>query len=354
MKSRHRSPGLPVWDFHRRMEEQSFRLTRRAVLYGIVLSVLLHLYLGFFLSQGLAAGMAVESRPLEVAWETTPERERRFVETNPRAPRERPDETDREAALDQQAAQPEPGEEGVMASVEGEEDFERLLEAALTEEEEPLSPGVYSTGEGPEAAETAASLPGLPGGGIPAGPEFLRETLEGEGVSPRVDPDREPTEEERRVLRLDGPGEDATLEQEEEVQPSPRPRPRVPPEAIAGPRGAIGSAGRVGVVAVDARFSEFGEYQQRMFEAISAQWHLLVRDVGYGQIDIPSRVLVRFVLLPDGRVRDVGIVETTADRFTAMLCQDAIQSRAPFGSWTEAMANALGEETEIVVRFHYR
>jgi len=355
MKSRGKKGAVPVWELHQRVEGESSEQTRRALLYGAVLSLVLHCYLIASFGQGLTTKLRAEQRPLEVVWEAHPEPERgRFVETNPRAPQERPDETDREAARDQQAAQPDPGEEGAMAAVEGEEPFERLLEAEPGEEE-PLPPGVYSTVEGVESAEeAAATTAGLPGGRPPPGPEFLQEPLESPGVSPVVDPDREPVEEqERRTIVLDGTGEDADLEPEV-AQPSPRPRPRLPPEVIAGPRGTTDAARRVGIVAVDARFSEFGEYQQRMFEAISAQWHLLVRDVGYGSLSTPSRVQIRFFLLPDGRVRDAEIVESTANRFSSMLCMDAIQSRAPFGPWTEAMAEALGDSTELLVQFHYR
>lgn len=358
-------------ELERRIGGRYQRQVRWATVISVPYAVVFHLALVIWLEDADLFGAAEDSRhsPSEsIAVEVEPEPER-FIQTNPEAPSNEPNETSAIAARDQQAAQPDPDVEGTMAEVEGEPELDRVVEGVATESE-PLPAGVYGEGlSGEETLDGESSLPPPP---LPAtgGPEFLEQEPEDlDGVSVVTQPDQIPLEDDfedgPRILDLRTPGEsdqEIEVSEEESVEEpdsgermvSPRPRPRVSPDVIAGAKGSVGTAGRVGMEAVDARFSEFGEYSQRMMEAISSQWHLLAGEVGYAALDTPSRVSVRFLLGSDGRVLESEIVHTTANRLTSALCLDAIQSRAPFGLWTRSMVETLGEETEIRIRFHYR
>jgi hypothetical protein len=46
------------------------------------------------------------------------------------------------------------------------------------------------------------------------------------------------------------------------------------------------------------------------------------------------------------------VLETNAGKLGTLLCRDAIESRAPFGVWTQQMVDQLGEETYDHCSFH--
>ena len=113
------------------------------------------------------------------------------------------------------------------------------------------------------------------------------------------------------------------------------------------------AARRIGNIATDATFSEFGEYKQRMMEVIQRQWHLLARSSQLRPEDSPSRVHVRFILTSEGTVRSADVINTTAGAVATIITVDAVESRSPFGKWTEEMVTIYGHETEVNIQFIY-
>ncbi|MCR5184185.1 MAG: hypothetical protein K6B46_05765 [Opitutales bacterium] len=107
----------------------------------------------------------------------------------------------------------------------------------------------------------------------------------------------------------------------------------------------------IGTIAIDARYSEYGEYTQRMLEAIEASWYKLCENKITGA---RGHVVVRFCLRSDGVISSSSILESTAGEVAAYACRDAIESRAPFEEWSQEMIELLGEEEETVISFHYR
>ncbi|MEM8549479.1 MAG: hypothetical protein AAGF10_01690 [Verrucomicrobiota bacterium] len=114
------------------------------------------------------------------------------------------------------------------------------------------------------------------------------------------------------------------------------------------------STNRVGVMSIDANFSEFGAYQQRMMEAISAQWTLMARNANFTGSQRGTMVHVRYTLKRDGHVEGFQILRSSASRPATYLVQDAVLSRAPFGDWTREMVATLGDEQSIEIRFFYQ
>lgn len=135
----------------------------------------------------------------------------------------------------------------------------------------------------------------------------------------------------------------------------PRPRKRIQLSPVPGPlKASRKSASELGVVSVEAAFSEFGDYLQRMIEAISTQWSLLAIQSQLGVRDWGSHVNVTFKIHRDGSVTDVTLDANTSSELGSVLCRDAVLSRAPFGEWTQEMVQLLGEEQVIHMGFTYR
>ncbi len=293
--------------------------------------------------------------------EPEPEPER-FVEVNPDVLPEEPEPTSHFAAMDQIAAQPDPDGEDSIPDVGGEEESQKIIDGEHeTVVSEPLPWGSPLAQNVPvEAAAEAVPAPPFP------------DVLEGE---PEEDSGRlvVPEIPEETVADVEQPVAEADVSEQEspsavevvmeavravdipEGQPVPQARPRLQPRVTPGPvMRSPSSAGRMGVLAIDARFSEFGAYQQRMIEAISHQWNLLGRNLSFLSADIGTHVVVSFVLHADGNITEYRTLHTSSSRAATLLVQDAVMSPAPFGLWTEDMVRVLGESQDIRITFFYR
>jgi len=135
----------------------------------------------------------------------------------------------------------------------------------------------------------------------------------------------------------------------------PRPRQRLSSQTLPGPlMRSNGRAAALGNLSVDARFTEFGDYLNRMFNAIGYQFILLAEYMEAAMAEISSRVIVEFKITSGGEVKDVMVVFTTAHSPATLICEDAIQSPSPYGPWTQDMVETLGEEQTVRITFLYR
>jgi hypothetical protein len=113
-----------------------------------------------------------------------------------------------------------------------------------------------------------------------------------------------------------------------------------------------GSVSRRGSLAIDATFSEFGEYEQQFYAAVQTGWY---QEIEFFQpIDTSTRVQVRFTLYADGRVESVKAVQTSASEIATFICETAITKRSPFRPWTKEMVQVFGQQRTLHVVFHYR
>ncbi len=346
------------------------------VLLAFAVAVLVHLAVFLLLPERIMPGHR-EARAAEpVVYELSlvePE-EMRFVEANPEAPENTPDRTNNYSFRAQQAADQDAASEAADAPrVDGEEASQKILQGQI-EEAQPLPPGVYSTqvqpgeGEGTEGGRAgrpteSAVAPVQP---LPA-PDFIRQDpVAEEGPGSRMDrvaeaPEDVPEPQEDAPINVYRPPELPQLEvargdgagSTPEARPMPRARPRLAPELLTGPlMKANRSANRRGDVAIDATFSEFGEYQQQFYAAIQTGWY---QEIEFFQpIDTATRVHVRFRLQADGTVDQVEAVETTASKLATVICETAITKRSPFRPWTREMVEVFGQERWLNVVFHYR
>lgn len=353
--------GWPLW-----LEDPEPRRTtmvRTAV--AAVITVLVHSLLLVAVPH-LEPGTELQpSQPQEEAFvvELVPPMPDRFVETNPDVAPEAPDNTTHIAAMDQVAAQPDPNGSDGIPTVGGEmADSQKIIEGDMDKTvAEPMPWGTpLAAGEQAAPAENPAQSQEFPDA-------LTGQPVEQEGrlVLPNV-PDKttssptepKPQQESREAeptTAVEVVMEAVETSSVPEGQPVPQPRPRLRPQVVPGPvMNTPTSAGRMGLLAIDARFSEFGAYQQRMMETISHQWNLLGRSMSYLSADIGTHVVVSFVLHSDGNISDFTILYTTASRAATLLVQDAVMSPAPFGLWTEEMVRILGESQDIRITFYYR
>ncbi|MFP6901302.1 MAG: hypothetical protein VCA36_10185 [Opitutales bacterium] len=286
----------------------------------------------------------------------------RFVEANPEAPDNPPDETDNFSFRDQQAAQPEaPVEESVAPKIEGDKpDTQKIVEAG--------DPGV--------ALPVPVVSPDSQAGkdferGTPIGEDDEGDPKESPSDLPKID-----DEDGLAVRKVEAQAENSTAKgtiilnelpaqlvefpvtaDEPRVIPKPRPRLRLAPDLVRGPLMTTETnAPRLGRVAIECRLHAYGAYVQEMLQAIEDQWHKL----GHGargfisQNNLPPLVKLRFKLDSNGRVHNLSRLDANRTGLGAEICRQSIESRAPYGKWTEEMIRDFGGEDEITITFHYK
>ena len=109
---------------------------------------------------------------------------------------------------------------------------------------------------------------------------------------------------------------------------------------------------RAGAIAVDAKFSNYGDYSQRMMEAIQSSWWALIDRARFESVSRGS-VVVRFNLRRDGSVVDAEILRSDVPSVMAFACKDAVMAPAPFDHWREDMVALFGNEQTVTITFHY-
>ena len=155
-----------------------------------------------------------------------------------------------------------------------------------------------------------------------------------------------------------GPGKAA-------ARPVPKAAPAPAPANPDRPRASIpsGTAGlllrnsvgvnRAGAVAIDARFSQYGDYTQRMLEAIQSSWWSIIERSQFEGVQ-RGRVTVRFRLHRDGTVTDATILSNEVTRVMSLACKDAVMAPAPYDAWRADMVALYGESDIVTINFYYR
>ena len=152
-----------------------------------------------------------------------------------------------------------------------------------------------------------------------------------------------------------GPGKSA-------AQPSPAPAPVAAnpdrPRASV-PSGTYGlllrrpvGVNRAGSIAVDARFSNYGDYTQRMMEAIQSSWWSIIERSRFEGVS-RGHVVVSFILHRDGTVTDAKIRGTEVTRVMTLACKDAVMAPAPYDIWRADMVAMYGESDTVTINFLY-
>jgi len=349
---------------------------KRALVIGLSATVVLHLVLVFALPEKLGSdGDGQFTRPasdaarnfnIELAPEEFPMLPpkskpvpRNFVETNPDVPDNPPDKTDNFAAQNQQAAQEKAPTEtgGDRPQMEGRKDIAptQVVSGNLSpttpiiplpppptplvpqnqendtpvRERNPLAGIEKYTGDNADSFGTNIAK-------IAPHPEDLEKAVAGTPDAPLVDGI---SGVKARVSQLQLPRERPKLDK--------RARPAVFAENKLG-------TSNIGVAAVDAFRSNYGEYLQKLVEAVQMQFDKL-NDESRSRPAPNSMVQVKFWLGSSGEIARIEKVEGgMAGQQAERISVSSITNSAPYGKWTDDMKAMLGEETPMSFTFFWQ
>lgn len=293
----------------------------RAAAFAAVASLGLHLLLLWLLPDSFRQAVAlvrpveVLTAPVKIDEARLPER-LRFAETNPVANQAVPKTAPFTSSRNQTAAQPVP---------------EKMPSNSALPKSAGTSPEIRLTQGKPRSIDQSQSQP-TPAPAI---------SMAGPQTAPPP-----------------GPGK-AAARPVPKAEPAPVPanpdRPRASiPSGTAGLllRNSVG-VNRAGAVAIDARFSQYGDYTQRMLEAIQSSWWSIIERSQFEGVQ-RGRVTVRFRLHRDGTVTDAAILSNEVTRVMSLACKDAVMAPAPYDVWRADMVALYGESDIVTINFYYR
>jgi hypothetical protein len=282
----------------------------------------------------------------------------RFVEANPDAPDQAPDKTRNFSFMNQQVAQEKPTPDGKndMPALEGKKDFQstQIVSGQLTK---PIE-HVEATPPPVEAQEAkTAQMPRLEQNPLPGFEKKEGESKDGFGTNiaklpdnPRAIPDR--IEGQKNVQ--DSP--DAVQNQPAIDPQHPRARPQIVKQQQVRP--AIFAENKfgtqnIGNIAVDAKWSNYGAYLQRMIEAVQLEWdNILTESKSYPGSG--TYVAVKFILDSEGHIKQIVGVDNHSTEQGSRWSVSAITNRDPYGPWTDDMIAILGKQQEMTFTFYYQ
>lgn len=339
-------------------------LPPRRLLAALALTLLLHLAV-YEAAPSLLTTLSrtvVPAKPAEIVraeeFEEIPEtllpeefrKKPQFVPVNPNAPTATPKDDANLSAADQRAAQenPDPDSRSRMPTNDGElEDSRAVAEAVLPRELLPPEPRA-------PASPTAAPAPEPR---VPAAEETPRSAgadvaVEGGEIAAG---DAAPKTDEKKDAAETAEGKNLAGESAADALPDPQPRPQIVPRAGLNSitMRSNTAVNEIGACSLDAKFSEYGDYTQRMLEAIQAAWYITVWRSAI--VQPAAVVVVEFTLHADGTIDGARVVYSDASDPATYACLDAVVSRAPFERWRADMVAVVGGESETGrISFYYR
>lgn len=290
---------------------------------------------------------------------TPPPKPFKFVEINPDAPDNPPDKTENFGAQNQQVAQEKPTPDGKSDAPAIDGDKEKQSTAIVSgrlEKIEPRAPPTPPTPEEqPEAQEAAQATPKMAQAPLPGFEKITGDDQDNTGANiakippPNTKRGEETVEGEnvREVVSFNGQVVriDAKHPQNRDKIPQRNTRPAFLRDNKLGTQ-------NIGPVAYNAKWSEYGEYLQKLIETVQIQWERLIVQ---SSVYPPSGtvVAVKFRLNSEGKITDIEPDDREAPILAKRTCVSAITARAPYGAWTKEMISVLGNEQELTFTFYY-
>ncbi len=356
--------------------------SRRAVQVSVLATLLVHLLLFLALPRIFKPDPAVgpldrvprektfniDLAPEEQEEKQPPPKPFKFVEVNPDAPDNPPDQTANFGAQNQQVAQEKPSENDEKSEAPKSEDKKQTDSTAIVTgrlaRPEPYQPPSPPSPPTPEEQEQQASAEAvaqqasrearapLPGFEKVAGdaadsigsniaklppPNSKRAEDTSEGDSSEV---REVVSATGQVVRID--------------PRRPMQRERIPEKQVRPAFLANNPVGtrNIGPIAYNAKWSEYGAYLQRLIETVQVQWDRLIDETG-SKPSPGTVVVVTFRLNDEGKVTEITADDSPGPQHPKRLCVTAITARSPYGNWSDEMIAVLGHEQELTFTFYY-
>ena len=368
------TPPLPPAPSRRRAGPRlSADPERRAIQIGLLGTVAIHLLLLILAPylMKLDPGAKLRARPepqpfsIEYVKEETPPPTaapktpppNKFVEANPDAPDNVPDKTNNFSFMNQQVAQekPTPNGKNDMPALDGKKDIQstQIVDGQLTKPQDavPVAPPTEVTPR--EATEAAPKLEQIP---LPGFEKKIGDDTSsyGSNVAKFAEGAKSASD------KVDGmknvpliQSSSATTPRVDRNNPQPRPilaKQQVRPGIFADNK--IGTM-NIGPTAVDARWSNYGVYLQRMIETVQIQWdRILIQSSLYPPSG--TTVTITFRMDSEGAITKILDVKNSSSEQGKESCISAITARSPYGKWSEDMVAMLGESQEMTFTFYYQ
>ncbi|MEN9661884.1 MAG: hypothetical protein RL324_833 [Verrucomicrobiota bacterium] len=346
----------------------------RGVLIGILATLFLHLLLFWGAPRLLdlgAVGMRPatqdaerEKEPPQFTVELPPAEEEKkpptsfkFVEVNPDAPENVPDDTANFGAQNQQVAQEKPTPDGKSdnPAIDGQEKLKstQIVDGNRAQTQptpQPVTPEVIEQIQQVAAAARAAANP------LSGFEKFDGKAADSIGSNIAMfDPNAKAVAE-----KIDGVPDAADGGTSLTFRVDPQ-HPMVRQElADKGNRPAIFEKNvigtkNIGPIAYNAKWSEYGAYLQKLIDAIDARWQGEIRNSKHYP-NPGSEAIITFVLNSAGEVTQIKKTEGTAGDQATTWCVSAISPGVGFsyGEWTPQMMAVLGDTQELTFYFLYR
>lgn len=348
--------------------------TRRSVGIGIACTVLFHLLLlwlsprfGMNKFSGVHSGISVvkpnQGKTFDFELAQDPPEPKpdptKFVETNPDAPENTPDNTPNFSNRNQQSAQKEAAKEKDpenRPSVKGQDEIKNdsaIVTGDLSKPQQgaAAAPEPVQTETEKEQQEMKARADQTPLSGF--------EKTEGkseDGIATNISKATTPSTHADQLLEgapdsKDPDGGLVALNQSSKAHPKARPRLTAARSTILTNR-ATGTT-NIGILGIDARWSEYGAYMQEMLEIIQVQWYKILAE---SRVSPPrgSHVVVTFAINSSGETKIMKVEDSDAGKQGVFSCQNAITYPQPYRKWTEQMIAVLGDEQQITLSFYYQ
>lgn len=347
----------------------------RSILIGIACTLLFHLLLVLLSPQfafekfsGIHTGINVNNATrgktfdFELAPSEAPEKERNpfnFVETNPDAPANEPDKTDNFSNRNQQSAQLEKPEELDplrRPSIANAQDKIKNENSIVTGDMAEPQLGANPVPESTTTADLEQKEQKLRLEQVPLSGFDKSEGLTEDGVATNIARSKNPStgadqDVEGAREATDADGALVAVTSAQKAQPKARPRLTAPRTTILSNR--ITGVSNLGILGMDARWSEYGEYMQELVEIVQTQWYRILQE---SRVSPPrgSHVIITFKINSHGETDIVKVEDSDAGKQGVFSCQNAIQARQPYRTWTEQMITVLGEEQTLTFAFYYQ
>jgi hypothetical protein len=346
----------------------------KSIQVGIIGTILLHIILFFILPHMARLGYFgkekqtvtyTKPKPKEIEIPLSaflppppqPKSPPKFVEANPNAPENIPDHTTNFSDRNQQVAQekPTPGGHNDHPALEGKKDFQstQIVSGRLDKPQQEAPPLTQPAAQ-PKAAQAATERREQ---NPLAGNEFKKaDDKDGFGSNSGKIAENNANVNERIAGAKQGalvqtPNAPAALIDPRHPQPRKTLAQHVRPAIFA--ENKIGTS-NIGPIAVDAKWSNYGVYLQRMIETVQIEWErILIASRVYPNSG--SYVQVKFIMNSKGEISKIVRVDPTGAPSDAAIraCEAGITARSPYGQWTEDMIAVLGEQQEMTFVFYY-
>ena len=285
----------------------------------------------------------------------------KFVETNPDAPANEPDKTNNFSNRNQQSAQAEAAKEKDpenRPSVKGQDAIKNDSAIVTGDHSQPQQGAAASPTTSQTPAEQQQTAQQARAEQVPL--QGFDKTMgkSDDGIGTNNFQNKAPSTNAEQFVEgsKESKNESGALTATREQQvnkPQPKPRPRLTAARSTILENRITGTPNVGIMGIDARWSEYGEYMNELVEIIDAQWHKIV-EASSVYPKSGTHVIVTFRLNSNGEVRIQSIEKSEGQEALATSqCTTAITLPQPYRKWTEQMVSVLGKEQTMTFGFYY-